>query len=514
MTLAADLARDVAGLLAMSSGGVSNTPLPNATDELLGQAEARLLSARVDALTVAFRVVVSPETLNVYESHRQRARDLPGQRVAFCLDRRRSTQAPIWSSEVERWTFAVDHRRPSNGYAVRLVNSSATVLVMSGDEHDDEGRSVGPKWCVEVSLRAAFLATHTLAEATWFARELARRAACAGDDGDGWIYAERLRRVDLAADADPGEAFQADDRGSFVGRPRKVTDYLPEQDDLASSATRTHWTKGVDARVTGFSFAMGSPLSARLYDKCAELDRYEEGNEKRAIEHASWARAGWCGSSVWRLEFQFRREALEQAVWLDGIKPRRGVHTLDDLAKTLDGLWQYSTHHWLRCVERDSATRRHRATTQQRWKAYQMAKFTDKNTIRLKRERLKRGGVELAQSRGCVLSTLASSGGLPRVAEGGDAASILDEARRACVADAMAFAEELSASIKNDADAAAYLEQRRALEARFSLPELPDTLEEHARTKPEEEAARLARGRPSEAFNEGVARGRLAKRTG
>ena len=449
-----------------AAGGVSNTPPQNATGVDQGGAVARLWAARVDALTVAFRVVTTDERLSELEAARQLAKESPGGQVAFCVGVGRCSH-PLWLS-LDRWTFAVDKRAPSNGYAVRLSNADATVLVMGRHLEDQHGAPVGPDWNVEVTLRASYLATHTMGEAVELARELARRAS----GGDGWLYSERVRRVDLAADADPGlRSFSVDDRGAFVGRPKRATDYVPGEDatqtwTVGGVESRTHWAKTRDTQITGFSFAMGAPLSARLYDKLEELKRYPAEHEKHHVERAQWTASGWSGEPVWRLEFQFRREALEGVIWHDGERSRTGVHTLDDLLHTLDALWRYATTSWLRCVERDSATRAHRATLDARWLAYQAAKFGGK-PIMVKRTKLKKGGADAAQTRGCILSTLASEGRLPTLAPH-DAASVQDDARRAVEADLLALRETLLERLQTDDEARAYLAQRDALEARFS----------------------------------------------
>lgn len=58
--------------------------------------------------------------------------------------------------------------------------------------------------------------------------------------------------------------------------------------------------------ITGISFGAGNEISARLYDKTTELLK-----SKKLYLMPLWAAKGWSeGETVWRMEFQARREAL------------------------------------------------------------------------------------------------------------------------------------------------------------------------------------------------------------
>ena len=73
---------------------------------------------------------------------------------------------------------------------------------------------------------------------------------------------------------------------------------------------------------------------ARLYDKTLEILK-----SRKDYLRALWADAGWQeGETVWRLEFQLRREALR------GLK----IAQVDDLLKQRGALWRYCTTDWLR----------------------------------------------------------------------------------------------------------------------------------------------------------------------
>lgn len=478
-----------------ASAGVSNTPSPNASDQGERRATARLLSARVDAITVAFRVLIPDDRFSALVQAKGDAALVPGGKLAFAVgghDAAQQTPIYLVPDSVE---MAVDRRTPSNGYAIRLVNADATLLVKTGQEYDETGEPAGPSWNVEVSLRATYLATHTWAEAVLFARRLAQLVAGPREP----VYAERVRRVDLAADAELETPFDTSSRGQFVGRPRGCDDYAPTLDaendnaKAGAHATRTHWKKTRDSACTGFSFSMGGALSARLYDKDAELERYEPGHEKRAIEHARWARAGWEASaadSVWRLEFQFRREALAEFIWRDRRgKARQGIHTLDDVTETRDALWSYCTRSWLRLVERDQATRRFRSRVDDRWTCYQSATFGAAADMAVKRERRKRGGVALAGVVGAMHSNLASTGTIKRISmdqEGGE--TWVDAARKAIEVDLAELRKRLLDTVATEEDGWKYVQARLAKAAQYGAEGDGDTLGEHGDDEAEDEA--------------------------
>jgi len=343
----------------------------------------RVLARRVDALVVAFKAAIRPEVWERLQREKVEAARSNGGSVA---------------STVGRVPFSLDKRGSSSGYSIRLVNADATVLVEDLREYDDSGRYAGPGWSVEVALRAAYLATHTRAQAYALARALAAALGVLGPRQTS----ERVRRADLAGDVElvRGLDFTTEDRGAFVGRSHKVADYEPASEAGASHhEIRTHWRKNAATTLTGFSFSAGADFQARLYDKSVEIARHEAGHEKPAIERALWARGGWSGGTVWRLEFQIRREALREGK----------IETLDELERELDSLWAYGTKRWLRMADRDGATRRHRSRTDDRWLLFQAVTF-EREAAPIRRERMKRGGCSVGQVLGTIQSFLAGIG--------------------------------------------------------------------------------------------------------
>ena len=106
-----------------------------------------------------------------------------------------------------------------------------------------------------------------------------------------------------------------------------------KQDAWVTRAHKT-WLHYDKRRFSGWSIGLGGVLGARLYDKTLELQKSQKDYLKPL-----WSAAGWRqGQTVWRLEFEFKRDALKEL----------GVASLDDLLPALAGLWEYATASWLR----------------------------------------------------------------------------------------------------------------------------------------------------------------------
>lgn len=85
---------------------------------------------------------------------------------------------------------------------------------------------------------------------------------------------------------------------------------------------------------TGWSIGPGGIIHARLYDKTEELKK-----SRKTHFYQPWEAQGWQpGQTVWRLEFQIRREALVEM----------GIRKIADLEANYMRLWQYLTRQWLR----------------------------------------------------------------------------------------------------------------------------------------------------------------------
>jgi hypothetical protein len=87
-------------------------------------------------------------------------------------------------------------------------------------------------------------------------------------------------------------------------------------------------------RITGISFGAGNEISARLYDKTIELLK-----SKKDYLKPLWAAKGWEeGETVWRMEFQARREALPDELKMPACR------ALEHEA----AWWRYLCSEWLR----------------------------------------------------------------------------------------------------------------------------------------------------------------------
>ncbi len=126
----------------------------------------------------------------------------------------------------------------------------------------------------------------------------------------------QISRVDLFVDFTSPVAMNSWDQSAWVTRAHTIANY------------------SLRRRFSGWSIGMGGVMSARLYDKTLELEK-----SKKDYLKPLWKMAGWEGESpVWRVEFQYKREALKEL----------GVLGIADLLQHCDGLWQYAANDWLR----------------------------------------------------------------------------------------------------------------------------------------------------------------------
>ena len=326
-----------------------------------------LLQARVDALTLAFRV-------------------RPAQTEVARMIRTLGT-AERAGYEVNGEEFEL---RQIGGRTQRFLLTNATAAFCVGEDQND--------FCITADVRALSLQTTPLASAIDHAQTVAQHFAATP-------FGEvRVRRLDLCADA-TGLTFSREDEDKFVTRARnKVRFQAPEK-----VFTRKH---DGDGYLTGFVIAPGNEISIRIYDKTEELlTVHGKDSEKTRTELATFRRGGWDGdSSVWRVEVQMRSKVLQE---LNAASPER-------LLKVVDSVWHYAvgsedpdSKAWLRLVDRNSATRVERCDTNERWRTYQAARFSGRDPV----ERVpgSGGGVSPEQALGSVLSVLGATSNLSKV---------------------------------------------------------------------------------------------------
>ena len=112
---------------------------------------------------------------------------------------------------------------------------------------------------------------------------------------------------------------------------------------------------------TGVSIGQGGPIMARLYNKTLEI----EGSFKDYFKPI-WIKNGWDQKqTVWRLEFQLRREVLNQFK----------ISKLIELTECSNDVWRYCTNDWLRLVEEEETKNRTRLETHPLWNEIQQVKF-------------------------------------------------------------------------------------------------------------------------------------------
>lgn len=124
-----------------------------------------------------------------------------------------------------------------------------------------------------------------------------------------------VSRIDLFADFVTTDSLDVD-RKTWVSRSQDKISYAAE--DV----------------LTGWSFGIGGSVSARIYDKCLQI-------QKKGIGWVVplWLKVGWHPSQpVWRLEFQLERDFLRQ----------KSLVSLVDVLRHRNGLWSYLTTEWLR----------------------------------------------------------------------------------------------------------------------------------------------------------------------
>jgi hypothetical protein len=88
-----------------------------------------------------------------------------------------------------------------------------------------------------------------------------------------------------------------------------------------------------NGQFVGWDFGMGGTTVARLYNKSFQA-------RKKKIDYLPfiWKALCWNGDTVWRLEFQIRREPLRET----------GIITVPDYLEQQTALWAYLTQKWLR----------------------------------------------------------------------------------------------------------------------------------------------------------------------
>lgn len=299
----------------------------------------KVLGARVDALTLAFRVTLDPafsealrERAKVARQHGRAAFDwcvrVPKDDSGVVASRRRLGELPArWADEALRGVGTEysskiwGELRFSRALKVwNIVNEpffrmridaqapgkTERFSDLAGETIDEAG------WTVEIVFYAQFLADVGL--------EVALREAEALASLTGEVHEQRVRRIDLCADV-AGWTIAEDDVRKLAKRPRaKWSKHLGAGDEGEWIDEDAHdLNVGADSfgrgsfdnrKVTGLAVGRGGAMMTRIYDKRCELERDED---RRRTEEARWTSNGWDGEEpVTRVEFQIRGVALAE----------------------------------------------------------------------------------------------------------------------------------------------------------------------------------------------------------
>lgn len=160
-----------------------------------------------------------------------------------------------------------------------------------------------------VKLSSRYLTSVTPKEAEAHLREILNELGTLTDSA-------HVSRLDLCADFVSNENMESWGREAWVTRGKNIAAYA------------------VNEKFTGWTIGLGGVIACRLYNKLLEI--FESHRDDLL---PLWLAAGWqAGDSIWRIEFQYRREVLAQ----------HGLIRLDDVLSNLNGLWSYASTEWLR----------------------------------------------------------------------------------------------------------------------------------------------------------------------
>lgn len=145
----------------------------------------------------------------------------------------------------------------------------------------------------------------------------------------GGLKSPSVSRIDIYVDFASNVDMEGLGRHAWVTKANSIYQYVQDQ------------------IFTGWLIGAGGILLARLYNKQIEIRK----SGKTYLEPL-WKEAGWDGvTPVWRLEFQFKREVLDQlriASKADLNKGQSDMSVLHRIMENLNGLWSYATTEWLK----------------------------------------------------------------------------------------------------------------------------------------------------------------------
>jgi hypothetical protein len=192
----------------------------------------------------------------------------------------------------------------------------------------------------------------------------------------------QISRVDLFVDFISPVQMNSWDQSAWVTRAHHIANY------------------SIRRQFSGWSIGMGGVMGARLYNKTLELEK-----SKKDYLKPLWTMAGWDEQSpVWRLEFQYKREALKEL----------GVLEIEHLLQHYGGLWKYAASDWLRLtIPNEDDTNQTRWNNHPLWSDLTAANWSQQQAAplsRLRKERIPCEQSFFVNGLGGLTSFMASQG--------------------------------------------------------------------------------------------------------
>ena len=158
-----------------------------------------------------------------------------------------------------------------------------------------------------------------------------------------------------------------------------TTDFDLDNIDMSQWVTRTtlfdkHYIR---PHFTGWSIGYKGNISARLYNKTLEINK--SGKDYLL---PIWSELGWDGEQdIWRLEFQYKREFLNELQFVP----------LKDLLVNQGPLWRFACNEWLRlCIPNEKDSNNSRWPTHPLWQSLSEITWENNSKKPLKRIRKQR----------------------------------------------------------------------------------------------------------------------------
>ena len=266
---------------------------------MIRRTEAAVVGARVDWLTVAFRLNYHPGVLQELRERGDVAKKHGAAAVLF--------GGAMWHMRV---------RQGGSVFALESVERGERVDVIprgQGAELSVLGE-LEPGFTLVIHVSGVVLASRAPDEWIQRAWMLARAV--------GDVREARIRRLDLAVDLAGAPSLDSFSNADWLRAARR-TQIAKEVDEVGEAEegpsrevaslplfieTRKRTTYSDALRTTGWVFGRGGDISVRVYDKSLELDA-----TRAPLEQAIWATRGWQpGEQVTRVELQTRGTALDE----------------------------------------------------------------------------------------------------------------------------------------------------------------------------------------------------------